>query len=158
MRGKISGTAPFHWDGTLADFPSLVTEVYNSRMSGPPLAGDQETALLTWIDSIPTLPHSPPVDASAVTRGATLFTSQGCTACHNGPELTNNQTVDVGTGGNFQVARLLGVGWRAPFLHDGRAATLTDRFGSGGGGDSHGMTSTLTASQVSDLVAYLNSI
>jgi mono/diheme cytochrome c family protein len=158
LRGKVSGTAPFHWDGTLADFPSLVLEVYNSRMSGPELTSDQEQSLLSWIDSIPVLPHSPPADASAVTRGATLFTSQGCTACHNGPELTNNQTVDVGTGGNFQVARLLGVGWRPPFLHDGRAATLTDRFGSGGGGDSHGMTSTLSASQISDLVAYLNSI
>jgi mono/diheme cytochrome c family protein len=158
MRGKISGTAPFHWDGTLNDFPALVTEVYNSRMSGPTLAADQETALLGWIDTIPVLPHSPPADASAVTRGTALFTSQGCTACHNGPEFTNNQTVDVGTDGSFQVARLLGVGWRAPFLHDGRAATLTDRFGSGGGGDAHGMTSTLSAAQISDLVAYLNSI
>jgi mono/diheme cytochrome c family protein len=158
LRGKISGTAPFHWDGSLSDFPALVTEVYNTRMAGPVLAPDQEAAMLAWIDTIPTLPHSPPADASAVTRGSALFTSQGCTACHNGPEFTNNQTVSVGTGGNFQVARLLGVGWRPPFLHDGRAATLTDRFGPTGGGDAHGLTSTLTAAQVSDLVAYLNSI
>jgi mono/diheme cytochrome c family protein len=158
LRGKISGTAPFHWDGSLVDFPALVSETYNTRMAGPPLAPDQQQAMLTWIDAIPTIPHSPPADASAVTRGSALFASQGCIACHSGPELTNNQTVDVGTGGSFQVARLLGVGWRAPFLHDGRAATLTDRFGSGGGGDAHGVTSTLSASQIADLVAYLNSI
>ena len=30
--------------------------------------------------------------------------------CHNGPKLTNAQTVDVGTGAPFQVPSLVGVG------------------------------------------------
>jgi hypothetical protein len=69
--------------------------------------------------------------------------------------MTNNASMDVGTGGPFQVPSLLGVGWRAPFLHDGRAATLRDRFGPSGGGNRHGVTSRLTPSQIDDLIAYL---
>jgi cytochrome c peroxidase len=72
---------------------------------------------------------------------------------------TNNTTVNVGTGGAFQVPSLIGVGSRAPFLHDGRAATLKDRFDpSLGGGDQHGHTSQLADSDVSDLVAFLNTL
>jgi cytochrome c peroxidase len=37
---------------------------------------------------------------------------------------TNNQSLDVGTGGTFQVPSLVGVGTRAPYLHDGTAPTI----------------------------------
>ena len=52
----------------------------------------------------------------------------GCITCHSGPRLTNAQTVDVGTGAPFQVPSLVGVGTRGPFMHDGCAKTLDDRF------------------------------
>lgn len=162
LRGHVGGTEPFHWGGELATFDALVGEVYQKRMGGPVLAPDQEAALSNWVDAIPTLPQSPPADAAAVARGKALFedtTHAACTSCHSGPELTNNATVDVGTGGKFQVPRLVGVGWRAPFLHDGCAATLTDRFTAcGGTTDLHGVTSQLTAAQISDLVAYVSTL
>jgi cytochrome c peroxidase len=72
--------------------------------------------------------------------------------------LTTNALVDVGTRGTFKVPSLVGVGARAPFLHDGCAITLTDRFGSCGGGETHGHTAHLTAAQLADLVAYLESL
>lgn len=50
---------------------------------------------------------------------------------------------------------LRGIGLRAPFMHDGCAPTLHDRFGACGGGDKHGVTSGLTPAQIDDLVAYL---
>ncbi len=161
LRGHVGGTEPFHWNGELANFDALVKEVYNGRMAGPFLDPSQQQALFDWVNAIPTLPQSPPADAAAVARGQTLFqdtTHAACATCHAGPQLTNNQTVDVGTGGTFQVPRLLGVGWRAPFLHDGCAATLSDRFGACGGGDHHGVTSSLTAAQIADLVAYLETL
>lgn len=55
----------------------------------------------------------------------------------------------------FKVPSLLGVGARARFMHDGRAATLSDRFGSCGGGDAHGVTSQLAAAELADLVSFL---
>jgi cytochrome c peroxidase len=65
----------------------------------------------------------------------------------------------VGTGGKFKVPSLIAVGYEAPYLHDGCAATLRDRFGPAcGGGDAHGHTQQLTAAQVDDLVAYLESL
>jgi mono/diheme cytochrome c family protein len=163
LRGHVGGTEPFHWGGELPNFDALVGEVYLRRMAGPNLADDQKQALFAWINAIPLVPQSPPPDADAVARGKALFedtTHAACTSCHSGPELTNNATVDVGTGGQFQVPRLVGVGSRAPFLHDGCAATLTDRFSSACGGTSnlHGVTSQMTAAQIGDLVAYLQTL
>ena len=107
-------------------------------------------------------------DADAVARGQALFNEPnlGCATCHSGPRLTSNQTVDVNTGGGgpdtgggaFQVPSLLGIAWRAPYMHQGCAATLEDRFGPCGGGDRHGQTSKLTVAQRSDLIAYLETL
>jgi cytochrome c peroxidase len=83
----------------------------------------------------------------------------GCVTCHSGPQFSTHKLVDVGTGGVFKVPSLNGVGYRAPFLHDGCAATLTDRFSATcGGGDNHGTTQQLDAGQIADLVAYLESL
>jgi cytochrome c553 len=155
LRGGISGSAPFHWDGKLAGLPQLYQEVFTNRMAGPALDAGQAQALTRWLDGIPSLPTAEPGDAAA--RGQALFAAAGCTACHNGPAMTNNLTVDVGTGGAFQTPSLRGVRWRAPFLHGGCAPTLADRFGTCGG-DRHGAASSLSAAQIADLVAYLETL
>jgi hypothetical protein len=67
-------------------------------------------------------------------------------------------SADVGTDGTFQVPSLLNVAARAPYMHDGCAPTLADRFGPCGGGDHHGVTSPLGAAQIADLVAYLQTL
>jgi len=156
----LQGTAPFHWGGDEKTFPQLMTDVFVGRMSGPSLSDDQGTALLGWLDAQPRAPKTTPADPTAVTRGQALFSDplHGCAVCHTGSHFTNNQTMDVGTGGLFQVPSLIGVGSRGPYLHNGCAKTLTDRFGSCGGGDQHGITSNLSAAQIADLVAYLNTI
>ena len=66
--------------------------------------------------------------------------------------------VHIGTGAMFQVPTLIGVGARAPFMHDGCAATLMDRFVTCGGGDAHGTTKALSQTQLTDLVTYLESL
>ncbi|HVZ73782.1 MAG TPA: di-heme oxidoredictase family protein [Polyangia bacterium] len=161
IRGGISPTAPFHWDGSETDFSRLMEDVFVGRMAGPELSSDQKTALQGWIDTIPALPANRGLDAAAVARGKSLFndTKVACASCHAGALLTNNTTVDVGTGGALQVPSLRGVSWRGPFMHTGCAGTLADRFdASCGGGDRHGVTSTLSTDQVGDLVTYLNSL
>jgi mono/diheme cytochrome c family protein len=160
IRGDISGTAPFHWDGAEADFSHLMDDVFTGRMSGPMLADDQKQALEGWVDTIKLLPPTSGLDAAAVARGQTLFNDAkvACASCHAGSLLTNNTTVDVGTGAALQVPSLRGVSWRAPFMHNGCAATLADRFDLACGGDKHGATSQLTTAQQNDLVAYLESL
>jgi len=160
LRGGLSGTEPFHWDGDMPDFSTLVQTVFVGRMSGPQPSPDQTAAMLRWLDTIRELPTPAPAAPAAVERGRALFQSAavGCTACHTGPRLTNNLSVDVGTGLKAQVPSLRGVGWRAPFLHTGCAPTLADRFGSCGGGDKHGHTSQLGPGDVSDLTAFLETL
>ncbi|HEY2900784.1 MAG TPA: c-type cytochrome [Polyangia bacterium] len=160
IRGSISATAPFHWDGSEPDFSHLMDDVFVARMSGPMLSADQKQALQNWVDTIPALPAVAGLDASAVARGKTVFNDQSvaCASCHAGALLTNNSTVDVGTGGMLQVPSLRGVAWRAPYMHNGCAPTLADRFGSCGGGDKHGVTSSLSTAQMNDLLTYLQSL
>jgi mono/diheme cytochrome c family protein len=162
IRGGISATAPFHWDGSEHDFSHLMDDVFTGRMAGPLLNPDQKTALQKWVDTIPALPGAAGLDAAAVVRGSMLFNDPkvACSSCHAGALLTNNTTVDVGTGQAFQVPSLRGVSWRAPYMHNGCASTLAARLSNPacGGGDKHGVTSTLSAAQLSDLETYLRSL
>jgi hypothetical protein len=160
----LEGTEPFHWDGDMKTFGMLMDEVMVRRMGGPNETDDRKNALKSWIFSL--RPPAAAVDATseAATRGQALFESPdvGCTSCHSGPKLTNSLSVNVGTtepGHLLQVPSLHGIAYRAPFLHDGCAATLRDRFNpSCGGGDAHGHTSQLTSDQIDDLVAYLGTL
>jgi hypothetical protein len=130
-------------------------------MEGPELSTEQVKATVQWVDHIPAWKAvSDPAPDSAAARGLALFNDPtiGCATCHSGPKLTNNASVAVGTGAALQVPSLRGVVWRAPYLHDGCAATLADRFGPCGGGDAHGHVSSLGADQISDLVSYLESL
>jgi len=165
LEGTLDGTAPYHWGGDMEGIESFGGPVFGKRMGGPQLGYGQLDALRAYLTRLPAPSTSAPSDPAAAARGKKLFESAavGCSGCHSGAKLTNNESVDVGTGAPgkselFQVPSLLGVGVRAPFLHDGRAATLLDRFGPAGGGDNHGQTSGLTSVQVKDLVTYLETL
>ena len=159
LRGTLDGTAPYHWNGEMADISKLSDAVMTGRMNGPSLDAPQKTNLESWLFALPALPAPSGLDSAAVARGKATFESKdaGCTTCHSGTRFTNSATVDVGTGDVFQVPSLIGVSARAPFLHDGCAATLTDRFGACGG-SKHGNTSSLSPAGIGDLVTYLQSL
>ncbi len=157
LLGTVKGTAPYHWDADFADLQALAHEVYTRRMSGRLLAADQVSALQNWIERLPA-PKRPAVDKAAQARGQVLFEGKAaCGSCHSGPSFTNNQTMDVGTGMPLQVPPLVGVGSHPPFLHDGCAKTLADRFAQCATG-AHGQTANLTPSEVSDLVTFMQAL
>ena len=160
LHGGILDTAPFHWAGDLPDFRALVSDVFVGRMGGLQPEAPHVDALSAWVDTISAPPVAAIADGGAVARGRDVFTRPevGCASCHSGAKLTNNQTVDVGTGAAFQVPSLRGLSSRAPFLHDGCAATIADRFGPCGGGARHGNVSGLSPSQMDDLITYLGSL
>ena len=159
LAGHILERAPYHWSGDMSSLPTLMDDVFAVRMAGGDLTERQKRSLGPWLDRL-----SPPAPAAvaveAAERGRQIFEAPevGCATCHNGALYTNNILVDVGTGGNFKVPSLLGIGARAPFMHDGCAKTLTDRFTVCGNSALHGNTSHLTAAQVADLVAYLETL
>ncbi|MBX3156490.1 MAG: cytochrome c [Deltaproteobacteria bacterium] len=159
LAGDILSRAPYHWAGDERNLSILMDDVFAVRMGGGPLTVAQKESLGPWLNTIPA-PAPFKVNEVAAARGKEIFerADTACTACHNGSIFTNNAMTDVGKGGVFKVPSLLGVGSRPPFMHDGSASTLRERFGPAGGGDSHGRTSHLTEAQISDMIAYLESL
>jgi hypothetical protein len=163
ISGGVLETKPFHWDGAFDDMHAFMSEIFVNRMGGSEMPVDRISGLEEWIDQLDHVPTSAPADGAAVARGEELFFSDAlaCSSCHAGAKLTNNTTVEVGTGRPLQVPSLIGLWSRAPYMHDGCAATLRDRFAttsSCGGGDFHGKTSQLNEAQVDDLITYLESL
>ncbi|MEZ4239722.1 MAG: c-type cytochrome [Myxococcota bacterium] len=147
LGGGLRATAPFHWDGALADLTALFLDTGVLRMGLPPAEPQQIEALGAWLDGLPAAPPSSDVDDAA---GAALFVSAGCTGCHEPP---GAGSVDVGTGGAFQAPPLRGLEARLPLMHDGCADTLEARFDPACGGADHG--APLTPDQIAHLVAHL---
>lgn len=151
-------TAPFHWDGDLPGIDDLMGTVFTQRMGGPAVDTAHASAIGHWLDTRPTqLPRASQSSAS-VARGAQVFEEAGCASCHSGAMLTNNQTVDVGTGRALQVPSLIGVARALPVMHDGCAHTLAERFDPACGGRAHGAILGVDDPRVPDLVAYLETL
>lgn len=111
----------------------------------------------------------------AALRGKELFFSAttSCATCHSGPYFSDSSLQkpfnlhDVGTGNDdprermgpaYDTPTLLGIYRTAPYLHHGKAQTLAEVLTTFNKGDRHGKTSRLSATQVDDLVAFLQSL
>jgi MYXO-CTERM domain-containing protein len=138
-------------------------------------------ALAAYVTSLATPPRSPwrEPDGSlgeAALRGKALFFSAatGCATCHAPPRLTDSTLAadpfvlhDVGTllpssggrlGGELlgiDTPSVIGVWASAPYLHDGRAATLHEVLTTWNPNDAHGATSMLGETDLDDLVAFM---
>ncbi len=101
-------------------------------------------------------------------RGQAIFfgADTGCATCHPPPLYTDRLRHDVGTGGgaderrgsSFDTPSLRGVYKTAPYLHDGRGATLAEIFSQHNPSDAHGHTALFTGAQLADLTAFLESL
>ena len=102
--------------------------------------------------------------SEAAQRGEKIFTKAGCAECHPAPLYTNLKSYNFGMGTGMDAGKpfdtpSLVETWRtAPYLHDGRAATLHELFTRHNPDDKHGQTSMLTEGELDDLVAYLRSL
>lgn len=163
----LDETAPFHWNGSLPNMGVLMDEVFVARMGGVFQTQERVGSLGAWVRSAEPAIAASATDLTktaeaeeAAARGKELFESKavGCATCHAGPAFTDNVSYAVGTSGEerLQTPSLTRIALHPPFMHDGCAKTLRERFEPAcGGGDLHGKTSQLKASQVDDLVAYL---
>jgi cytochrome c peroxidase len=88
----------------------------------------------------------------------------GCSTCHPPPLFTTKKLYDVGTRGPedrrdaFDTPSLRELYRTAPYLHDGRAATLRGVLTTFNRKDRHGHTAHLSADEIADLAAYLRSL
>src|SRR5262249_4521540 len=74
LEGQVSKRAPFHWNGDLRDWSSLIGEVMMKRMSMPIAPStEQANALLAWLDTVPARMPVDDLVPSSVERGRALF-------------------------------------------------------------------------------------
>lgn len=164
--GVVTDTAPYHWNGDLPTLGALCDEVFTHRMGGGKVTSKQEPIVAHWMNSIPRVPVRPDLDATKVAAGKALFEgSAGCTSCHVGGTgtLATNQDIgktdSLGQTQPMQVPSLLDVIDRAPYMHDGCATTLMDRFTNPScGGTNHGNASSLSSGDLDNLSTYLESL
>jgi mono/diheme cytochrome c family protein len=155
----LEGTAPFHWAGDMPGIEELLEDVLVGRMGGIHQSRERVAALERWLFSLRSPPSLRLGDDPAALRGKALFEGQAqCATCHSGAKLTNNESADIGTGEALQVPSLTAIGHRAPWLHTGCANTLRERFDPACGGAAHGATADLDDSQLTDLIAYLETL
>ncbi len=97
-------------------------------------------------------------------NGRKVFDRAGCAECHPSPLYTDLESYAVGTGAGGETDRLfdtpaLAELWRTgPYLNDGRADTMYDVLMKHNKNDQHGVTSTLSPDDLSDLLDYLLSL
>ncbi|NLN93766.1 MAG: beta-propeller fold lactonase family protein [Candidatus Hydrogenedens sp.] len=102
--------------------------------------------------------------SEAARRGEILFTQARCADCHPAPLYTDLKLHDLGTtqgmdfGKPVDTPTLIEVWRTAPYLHDGRAADLRTLFISHNKDDRHGITSKMSEEDLSDLIAYVESL
>jgi len=102
--------------------------------------------------------------SNAAKRGKKVFDKAGCVSCHPAPLYTDLKKYDLETGKNmdkdreFDTPTIVEVWRTAPYLHDGRAATIKDMLTVYNPGDKHGTTSSLTEKQIDDLVEFVLSL
>jgi cytochrome c peroxidase len=161
----VRDTGPFGWKGkseTLEDrVKNTVREVHKGKLS----EGDA-FALAAYLETLdPPRPLPQKVDQlAAAARGEALFFGKAqCQSCHYGPAFTSDSPRAVVVGPErkpapYDVPSLRGVARTAPYLHDGRAATLEEIFKRHNPQNRHGAAHKLTRSELSDLFVFLRSL
>jgi mono/diheme cytochrome c family protein len=159
LTGGLSQTAPFHWKGDLTDMNALLSDTFVARMGGTMPTPVEVAELTSFLDSLPA-PRAPtPAQPVDLTKGRAAFDKAGCASCHAGARMTNRSNTNVGSGDSWQTPSLIGLGRRAPYMHDGCAKTIEDRFTNPAcGGTSHGNVSALNAQELADLTSFLTQL
>jgi hypothetical protein len=126
-------------------------------------------AIDVYLRSLRPLPSPHLVDgklSARARRGKRMFESDevGCHKCHPAPLYTDLLAHDVGTWGRYDFQRrfdtptLVEVWRTAPYLHDGRYATIQELLADGKHGNTHGMVDALGENQLRDLVEFVLSL
>jgi len=174
----LAGTAPFKWNGKN---PSLQVQC-GPRFAkvltrAAPFPADDLDDLSAFLESLPPTrtrkagPLTPSQErgralffATRTTDGRAIPRALRCSTCHRAPLYTNTLAYEIGARGTadstgvFDTPHLLGIGASAPYLHDGRAATLEEVWTVHNPQDTHGITNYMTKHQLNDLIEFLKTL
>jgi YVTN family beta-propeller protein len=97
-------------------------------------------------------------------NGNEIPSANRCVTCHPAPYYTNKQMTYIATLASsddstfFDTPGLFNLYASAPYLHDGRAATLEEIWTKYGKTEQHGIVNDLSKNQLNDLMDYLKSL
>jgi 6-phosphogluconolactonase (cycloisomerase 2 family) len=159
LAGRVVGTHPYKWDGADKDIMTSMTMTMK-RLGGFGLDKTQTATLAAYVEMLPA-PRTPTRDLQAVARGKKVFDSAegGCRSCHDGASYTDQGKHKFsGTLNESDTPSLLGLHASAPYFHDGSAATLEALLRDRGAVHGMGDASKLNDKQVTDLIAFLETL
>jgi cytochrome c peroxidase len=128
----VGSRSAYSWAGTAPSLQANIRGIIVNRMKGPEPSPETLAALVAYVKSLG-YPANPNLNAdgtpsaaapAAAKRGYDVFLKAGCKACHLPPTYDKKDVEDVFTGGTFKVPSLRVVAHTAPYVHDGRFATL----------------------------------
>jgi hypothetical protein len=166
VRG-LRGTAPYLRDGSyphLGDLHEVAVLEYRGYRA--PL-GDRRTTLDAYLASLPVPTSLAPRDVVREQRGVEAFFRAGCDRCHAPPAFTTLARYPLHTvfpdveddpALSLDVPSLRNLHEQAPYLYDGRAATLLDVLVRANASNRHGDTRVLSEAERADLVFFLETL
>jgi mono/diheme cytochrome c family protein len=128
---------------------------------------EEAVAIDEYLKSLKPVPSPHLVDdklSESAERGKKIFEKANCASCHTEPYFTDSKQHDVGTGQDldkdrkFDTPTLVEVWRTAPYLYDGRAATMKDVLTTYNPNDKHGLTSNLSEAEIKDLAEFVLSL
>ena len=173
VRGVI-GTSPYlrdasHW--RLRELHDVAVTGYRDHQRA--VSWDRAAALDAYLNSLPPQTHArqrEQVDSDRLRRGVAVFFAADCAVCHTPPAFTNLGQQPAaslfpdyyGPGGPaagldafLDTPTLRGVAQTAPYLHNGRAATLASVLEQHNRGQRHGNTVKRSTAELDDLIYFL---
>jgi hypothetical protein len=125
------------------------------------IAPDLLMSVNSYLKSLRPLPSPYLVDgrlSEKAVAGSRSFTKFGCDNCHSGEYFTDMRKHQIGEGVEFEAGwdtpTLIEVWRTAPYLFDGRAATLKEVFSV----YKHGLDAKITEKEIDELTEYINSL
>lgn len=159
-------TPPSMVTGIRKDAETAVRKGVNHILYAVISEGDAE-AIDSYLKSLRPVPSPYLVGGKlsiSARKGKKVFQQAYCDSCHDGELYTDMKMYKVGTGTGrekhtkFDTPTLVELWRTAPYLHDGRAATLKDVLTKYNSKNKHGRTSGLGDRHLNDLVEYLLSL
>jgi cytochrome c peroxidase len=175
----VDRTAPYFWDARTTTLRETVVDtILNHFRAGASQSaektGEQAAALVAYLSTLraPRTRFDSGTLPPAAQRGLRLFQTKGaCSACHGGPDFTDNNLHDTFVpkpagdtdpgaetpAGAFNTPQLRDVRNTAPYMHNGSIGTLREVI------EFYDQRSSvaplrLTAAEVDDLVAFLEEL
>jgi cytochrome c peroxidase len=168
VRGLL-GTAPYLRDGSyprIGDLDEVAQDLYRGY---PRNQAGRRYVLQSYVESLARELSVASGDHVAERRGYDVFLRARCARCHPAPAFTNLGQLPMAAlfpraaellpkPESLDVPSLLSVSASAPYLHDGRAATLADVLDRENPDNMHGDTRSLSPAERADLLQFLSSL